>query len=337
MASENIGNVYPTKIPGYDDAADIQAALRLYHYGSEAYDVNNTDLAQLVNPSLAYTLNDLQDQIDDALANPAAAADVQDAEPINPVDGFLWLQSNAVVSGFPISATSVYQNTEPTFGLADGLIWARANTTPIQLEIYDQTSNTFNEVTLPSQSGNSGKYLTTDGANPSWTTPASGGGLDLLSSTSMTGSSLTISSISQDYDQLVIVINNAYFSSGSNGFYFQLRCNSDTGTNYNWGRTINTSGGSYNGGAAIGQTSIQIAQQGDSSTTNDRLGMYIVIPNYKETIPRIIRTTSMSRVNDPTFYDLCATYTGSSAIDSLTFFTGTGTMSDGTIKVYGVK
>jgi hypothetical protein len=26
--------VYPTKIPGYDDAADIQEALRLYHYGS---------------------------------------------------------------------------------------------------------------------------------------------------------------------------------------------------------------------------------------------------------------------------------------------------------------
>jgi|694.fasta_scaffold12262_13 hypothetical protein len=169
-----------------------------------------------------------------------------------------------------------------------------------------------------------------------WATPA-GGGLDLLSTTTMTSSTLTISSISQDYDQLVIVINNAYFSSGSNGFYFQLRCNSDTGSNYNWGRTINTSGGSYNGGAAIGQTSIQIAQQGDSSTTNDRIGMYIIIPNYKDTTPRIIRTTSMSKVNDPTFYDLCATYTGSSAIDSLTFFTGTGTMTAGTIKVYGVK
>jgi hypothetical protein len=26
--------IYPTKIPGYDDAADIKEALRLYHYGS---------------------------------------------------------------------------------------------------------------------------------------------------------------------------------------------------------------------------------------------------------------------------------------------------------------
>ena len=40
MAAEYIDNtedgsgLYPTKIPGYADAADIQEALRLYHYGS---------------------------------------------------------------------------------------------------------------------------------------------------------------------------------------------------------------------------------------------------------------------------------------------------------------
>lgn len=146
MASENIGNVYPTKIPGYDDAADIQAALRLYHYGSETYDVNNTDLAQLVNPSLAYTLNDLQDQIDDAIANPAAAADVQDAEPVSPVDGFLWVQSNAVVSGSPISATSVYQNTEPTFGLVDGLIWIKKGASPIEMYVYNSDIEDWDQV-----------------------------------------------------------------------------------------------------------------------------------------------------------------------------------------------
>jgi hypothetical protein len=34
--TENGSGVYPTKIPGYEDAADIQEALRLYHYGSTA-------------------------------------------------------------------------------------------------------------------------------------------------------------------------------------------------------------------------------------------------------------------------------------------------------------
>lgn len=63
MASESIGFLYPTEIPGYADSADIQAAFRLYHYGSLAYDPENEDPGDLVNPSIAYTLNDLQTQI----------------------------------------------------------------------------------------------------------------------------------------------------------------------------------------------------------------------------------------------------------------------------------
>lgn len=47
MAAEYIDNteigsgIYPTKIPGYADAADIQAALRLYHYGSTTIPTEN--------------------------------------------------------------------------------------------------------------------------------------------------------------------------------------------------------------------------------------------------------------------------------------------------------
>lgn len=65
MAAENIGTLVPTKIPGYSDAADIQAALRLYHYGSYTFDTAESNTANLVNPSIAYTINDLQSQIDD--------------------------------------------------------------------------------------------------------------------------------------------------------------------------------------------------------------------------------------------------------------------------------
>jgi hypothetical protein len=64
MAAENIGTLVQTKIPGYADAADIQAALRVYHYGSYTFDINEDDPAELVNPSIAYTINDLQEQID---------------------------------------------------------------------------------------------------------------------------------------------------------------------------------------------------------------------------------------------------------------------------------
>ena len=63
MAAESIGVLYSTKIPGYADNADIQAAFKLYHYGSTDYNIANANTASLVNPSIAYTLNDLQTQI----------------------------------------------------------------------------------------------------------------------------------------------------------------------------------------------------------------------------------------------------------------------------------
>jgi hypothetical protein len=63
MAAESIGAIYSTKIPGYADNADIQAAFKLYHYGSLEYDTSETDVAELVSPSIAHTLNNLQTQI----------------------------------------------------------------------------------------------------------------------------------------------------------------------------------------------------------------------------------------------------------------------------------
>jgi hypothetical protein len=67
VAAENIDNTvdgsgfFPTKVPGLSDAADIQAALRLYHYGSYTYDGSNTNKANLVNPSIAKHLQNLAD------------------------------------------------------------------------------------------------------------------------------------------------------------------------------------------------------------------------------------------------------------------------------------
>jgi hypothetical protein len=63
MAAESIGTLVPTKIPGLSDPADIQAALRLYHYGDENYNPANASEGSLVNPSIAYTINSLKNQI----------------------------------------------------------------------------------------------------------------------------------------------------------------------------------------------------------------------------------------------------------------------------------
>jgi len=130
MAAENIGNLIPTKIPGYADAADIQAALRLYHYGSYEFDVNQTNANNLVNPSIAYTINDLQEQVDlldqrpSSGGDPAATAPVAgDFNPSGVPNGFIWLDTDGVLGGAPTSATSVFSNLAPTTNLTSGLIW----------------------------------------------------------------------------------------------------------------------------------------------------------------------------------------------------------------------
>lgn len=63
MAKEEIGNLIPTYIPGYSDDADIQAALRVYHYGDYDYSPSNTSPASLVSPSMAKTIYDIQQDI----------------------------------------------------------------------------------------------------------------------------------------------------------------------------------------------------------------------------------------------------------------------------------
>jgi hypothetical protein len=63
------GTTFNTEIPLLSETADITAALRLYHFGDPSYNLANTDPANLVNPSIAYTLYDLQSDIATLSAN----------------------------------------------------------------------------------------------------------------------------------------------------------------------------------------------------------------------------------------------------------------------------
>jgi hypothetical protein len=80
MASESIGAIYPTQIPGYADNADIQAAFRLYHYGSSSYNTANANTASLIEPSIAHTLNYLQTQVTNLSGGDSVAKSIIDAK-----------------------------------------------------------------------------------------------------------------------------------------------------------------------------------------------------------------------------------------------------------------
>jgi hypothetical protein len=86
VAAENIDStlngtgLFNTKIPGLSDAADIQAALRLYHYGSYTYDGANTNVANLNIPSMAKHLQNFADADAAEITNRNAAIAAHNAD-----------------------------------------------------------------------------------------------------------------------------------------------------------------------------------------------------------------------------------------------------------------
>jgi hypothetical protein len=138
MAVENIGALIPTKIPGYADTADIQAALRAYHYGSLTFDPTETDPEELLTPSIAKTIYDIQADITTLENRPSSGGDVDDDAPVagdfTPAEipnGYIWVDSNGTIGGQPTSATSVFTNSAPTTSLTTGVIWVDKDATSI--------------------------------------------------------------------------------------------------------------------------------------------------------------------------------------------------------------
>lgn len=229
MAAENIGELFKTKIPGYQDPADIQAALRLYHYGSVDYPISNTDPEELVNPSLAYELQNLQNQIDVVDAR-GIGSDYLSTAPIDPEDGFVWVDSNSSGTGGPTYATAIYSNTAPTQNLVDGIIWVDKDASPRRAYIYnagtaswdiiddiqsvvdnagDLIYGTANDTVARLGIGSSGQVLTVSGGLPVWATPATppSGGMTLIGTTTLTGATNTIA-IPTGYNNIQLVLRD---------------------------------------------------------------------------------------------------------------------------------
>ena len=158
MAVENIGSLVPTKIPALLDDANIQDALKAYHYGSYTFDTAETDTANLLNPSIAYTINNLQSQITTKAALEVSSRDSSRATTTAPTaaaftafsatipDGYIWVDKDASAPVGYISATSVYTTTQPTTGLANGVIWIKKGSSPLEMYGYNGDTSTFNQV-----------------------------------------------------------------------------------------------------------------------------------------------------------------------------------------------
>ena len=158
MAVENIGNLVPTKIPALSDDANIQDALKAYHYGSYDFNTAETNTANLLNPSIAYSITNLQTQITTKAALEVAARDISRATTTAPTaaaftafsntipDGYVWLDKDSSAGVGYYAATSVYTTTAPSTNLANGLIWIKKGSNPLEMYVYNGDTSTFNRV-----------------------------------------------------------------------------------------------------------------------------------------------------------------------------------------------
>jgi hypothetical protein len=133
MASESIGSVYPTQIPGYDDAADIQAALRLYHYGSTTAPANE---GALIANSVAGHIKALDTRLD-SVESAGVGSDYVATEPVSPANGFIWVDADATLGTDYTIPSAIYQNSQPTTGLSEGMLWVDKDSSPLKMYVYD--------------------------------------------------------------------------------------------------------------------------------------------------------------------------------------------------------
>jgi hypothetical protein len=143
--AENIGSVFPTKIPEYADDADIQEALKLYHYGSIVPPAN---LAAVEPNSVAGHLKSVNDKVA-VLEGLGVGSDYSSTEPESPANGFIWVNANSSANVVANTSVALYQNSAPTApgtNLVNGLLWVDKDSSPLKMYVYDAGTSAWREI-----------------------------------------------------------------------------------------------------------------------------------------------------------------------------------------------
>lgn len=245
--------LFNTKIPALSDAADIQAALRLYHYGKYDFDPANPE-----SDSVAGHLEALDIRLD-AQETLGVGSEYSATKPASPVEGFLWMDSTSNVSATANYAAAVYSPVAPTSDLVDGLIWVDKDSNPPRGYVYDAGVESWVAITeIPGifdaagdliygagpddieklSIGTSGQVLKVVSGLPTWSNPKS---WVSKASGSLTGTGFSVSGLNGD--KIFIGLHNWSHNDGTDTAMLSIRFNNNEGPNYisNGGVTASSS------------------------------------------------------------------------------------------------
>ena len=181
--------------------------------------------------------------------------------------------------------------------------------------------------------GTAGQVLTVNsGANaPEWATPASGG-MTLISTTTLTGASITLSSIPATYNNLQVVIRDLRPTTDNDSLY--VRFNGDTGSRYataNWSTAPSQ--------LTLSSDAMTLMTLVDNGASD---GLIVInIPDYTNAVTfKMLSAVGIANHHstpaDVSYKASNAFFNQIGAINSLTFFMNSDFVS-GTVLLYGVK
>lgn len=179
--------------------------------------------------------------------------------------------------------------------------------------------------------GTTGQVLTVSGGVPTWATSSSGS-LTLLSTTTLSGTSTTISSISQSYKNLFILVTGIT-SNTSDGKY-RIAFNGSTSTFRGQSQGGTTSSVDANNGY------LSLGQGVEPSRASDFNSWAITVNNYTDTVfLKPVQMSGFYKKSTTNYSDWALGGIGdTAAITSLVFDQGSGqSFASGTVKIYGVN
>lgn len=218
------------------------------------------------------------------------------------------------------------------------------STTLGDIEYRSSTANTNTRLGI----GTSGQVLTVSGGVPSWAA-ASAGGITLITETvASANTSISFSSISQNYKQLLLVWSGVYHTGTDSDFV--LRFNNVSTSSYAEGYIVGTASvtsgqgtGTYVGGPATWPTFGSVTS---SANLNGGSKGFLLIDNYTSTTKLktydFVGSYRESAVGRNYAYSGSGTFDSTSAITSLDIVRTAGTsaitnVTNTSIRLYGVS
>lgn len=184
--------------------------------------------------------------------------------------------------------------------------------------------------------GTAGQVLTVNsGATaPEWATPA--GGLTLLNTggTTLTGASVTVSSIPATYKDLLIVAVN--FKPATDNATLAMYINGDSAAT----KYVRVGSSLYSSNQSFGDGNVNLCMEQDNTATSTAKAS-VIIRGYTEATWKTFLCESISNNATTATNANIRLFFGATnitaAISSLTFLADSGNMTSGTVYVYGVK